>query len=74
MKKTTKLATLMALCAAALLLNGCMGLSLFSEEHHHYYGDCQMKPRVKRVERPMELKPLNEEQSTDPSGARSTAG
>jgi hypothetical protein len=40
-------------CIAALL-TGCMGLSLFSSEHKHYYGDEESKQKLNNLEKRVE--------------------
>ena len=42
---------LVGVCLLGLLSSGCMGLSLFSNDHKHFHGGEELRQRVECLER-----------------------
>jgi len=50
MRKYIRIVGIAAICGAALLSSGCMGLSMFTSTHTHYHGGAELEKRVEALE------------------------
>jgi len=50
MSKYVRIVGIAAICGAALVSSGCMGLSLFSSTHTHHHEGADLQTRVEALE------------------------